>query len=165
MPVDNPAEDTLTVWIVAGPTGSGKTTLALALAHITAEPYCHIGSLLLAELRSKKLDTEDYRSIGPRYIDAFGVERYSELVATSAGTSSILDGMRLIAPLELLRKRADVVLVYRDGPTGATKDATHGDSLYEADLAALRVAANTTIPWLLDAGLVSDAAEKLREKH
>lgn len=147
----------MTAIVVAGRTGSGKTTLANAICSHSAFGYANVGEILASELTRRRIPTRSKADVGPRFMDKFGLSRYLELVADVALRGDVvIDGLRVAAGLQVVRESTQTIVAFREHHSAAELDEP-----YVADLDLLRREADIVVPWYADPAEVAVVADRV----
>lgn len=100
--------------VVTGPRGSGKTVVSRFLAYVLGLPTRNVGDALLRELRASyglTLQLER-RNIGPAFFQHATLSDYLTVLERLTGTPCILDGVRLVAGVEHLRRTSRLLHIH-----------------------------------------------------
>jgi len=133
------------IYVIVGPTGSGKTTVAKAIGKRFELPVINIGDLLASRLEKVPLDR---REIGPEFVSRFGLDAYHEFVLATVKSSIIVDGLRSPDLLEMLilrsseRTKERILTIYCESSEVTPKLDPYYD--WVSKLASI---AARTIPW------------------
>lgn len=90
--------------VITGPSGRGKTEFSQRVANKLGYKSLNVGNLLEQEMLRKGITVEDRRDIGKEFFRSFDMKHYLSVLLIFARSNVILDGVRLAAGIERLRK-------------------------------------------------------------
>lgn len=123
--------------VITGRSGSGKSELAAGLSRVLHLEVVNVGDELAAALRDSGDAVEQRADIGPRYLEAFGLQGYLRILRDAARRRCILDGLRIDEGLSVVGEEGPLVHVHRPGK--------HPGACYADDVLGRR--ADFVIPW------------------
>lgn len=134
--------------VLTGPPGSGKTTASMVIADSLGYTTVNIGDELAKELCriGHPVPANQRASIGQRFFEFAGTERYLSLVERAVQEAQVVDGLRSAAAMRLLRTTyPDLLHIHRLGrpevpsPFAREPERHHHDNAHLGQLAQVRI--------------------------
>lgn len=101
-----------------------------------------MGDLMRAQLIAAHVRAPDRRQVGPKYMELFGIGAYESLLAGVVKQGAIVDGVRLLRPLETVRLAETCFVTYR------RRQRTGESEIYDREVRSMRRPADYDAPWM-----------------
>jgi hypothetical protein len=130
--------------VLTGPSRSGKSEVAQRLiTYLNGYTHHNIGDALANRLGVAPSNRTQRPAIGPDFLAKYGEQGYIEVLCALAQPNRILDGVRLLAGFQALRKMfPDLLHIHKLGQDTLTTE--------QYDTSKLQKLADITIPWFDD---------------
>jgi len=127
---------------VTGAIGSGKTTLSLLIKEAVGGQIVNVGDLIAQRLCEYGIGVPERTLLGHIFMQERGYSEYEGMLLEAAAPGVILDGVRVAAAVQALRRNTRLLHLHRT----VTLQGVSQDS-FENELPNLQSLADAVIPW------------------